>query len=106
MRGVRSRHAIPLSRLHFVCARPDARRRVAVGWSGETLQPSEPNDQLSVRLIRLHHPMSFLFLVKSKHACRFCLILPGSHAICDLLEGISDTGNSGVPNTKLPKKLK
>jgi hypothetical protein len=35
--------------------------------AGETHQPSEPNDQLSVRLIRLHHPMSFLFLVKSKH---------------------------------------
>jgi hypothetical protein len=48
----------------------------------------------------------FADFLKAETACRLGFVAAGCDIFCDGLERTSESGNPGVPKTKLPKKLK
>ncbi len=81
-----------------------ARRQARVRGSLNPL--SNADHDLAVRSIRFHQAVRLLDLVEVENFCWLRAIRSVGDAIDDRLHGMSESGNPGAPNMKLPKKLK
>ncbi len=61
---------------------------------------------LSAGLISFHDAMRFVDFLEAKHARWLGLEPALRHLLCDVLERHVGQRETGVPNTKLPKKVK